>query len=318
MPFLGGSSLFKFFQQLNVRNGYENYLDVPGLKSDGFGLEEPGYLKYFKWWRNSTLLEYDKSKSNATLSPAFKSISPTTTKQHQQPPTDIKKLALISFREPIERAISHYFQLKPCPNGYGGGYHQTCREDARSGFDKYLKGCHFASDFQSRYIHKDPASNLHVFDFVLRSDRMEESFILMSLRFRIPIVHLILINSYKVRTTTTSPTTTKNNSTATLFDTESRLCTDEWMKILVPESIRKSIPCEASCAGRWGRYAITSKELSDLEARNSKDLDLWNNYVIPRYDQTKQAILEQYHATQTDLDITLDHYKKVQNKLKNL
>ena len=60
-------------------------------------------------------------------------------------------LRIVSFREPIARVISHYWQVKPWGE-HSGGSNLVCRDHAAESYDAYLRGCSFSHNYQSRYF----------------------------------------------------------------------------------------------------------------------------------------------------------------------
>ena len=88
----GGSTLYRMFRQMHLHMGLESVIQHNKfLKDDCCGPERPGELPKLLRWRNST--------STTTNRDAATSSSP-------------RKLVVMSFREPLERVVSHYYQRK--------------------------------------------------------------------------------------------------------------------------------------------------------------------------------------------------------------
>jgi len=273
----GGSTLFDFFDEVNRHNGVP---DNPGKKPNGhgYGIERPGLLSRFILWRTEDSVEENR-------------------------------LLAISFREPVERVISHYFQLKPCPDGTGGGAHEQCRASAKRSFSMYLSSCQYASNFQSMYLDGN-FSQVDAFDFLILNDRSEESLVLASIRFNIPIRDMLHVNNQKVRVGSGELLQEEQKS-------NSLSCTAQWMKQLIPPDKLKEVEaCVHSCAGKIGRLIFSKEELEGIETRNMQDIELWRNHVLPKYNSEKAKVFEKYGVTQEDLDKVVEGYRDAMARYK--
>lgn len=275
----GGTTLYGLFDAINQKNGMP---DNPGTTPRKYGVESPGYLSQFISWRMA---------------------------DNMDPAQDEKRLLAISFREPVERVISHYFQLKPCPDGNGGGHHKLCRASAEKGFSTYLKLCtNFVSNFQSRYLNGH-LSRVNAFDFLILNDRSEESLVLASIRFGIPIRDMLYVNNGKARVGTADLVQEKKQEPKSLS------CTAQWIKKLVPQDKLEEVEaCVHSCAGKIGRLIFTKEELEEIEARNKQDIDLWRNHILPKYNADKAKVLEEYGVTQEGLDKVVQEYRDARTR----
>jgi len=143
--------------------------------------------------------------------------------------------------------------------------------------------------------------------------------VLLSIQFQIPILHLIPRSHEKVRTTSKSMTThdlpqiqQPSTKWQNARNHKSLSCTDQWMEKLVPLEVRLAKSCNASCAGLWGKYAISSEQFKSLKRQNNMDLTLWSHHVLPLFQATKQSILRQFNKTQKDLDTVVQLFRRVQ------
>jgi hypothetical protein len=128
---------------------------------------------------------------------------------------------------------------------------------------------------------------------------MEESLVLASIKYGIPIRDMILGKNQKVRVGG------KNS-------TETTSCTAQWMKKLIPaEHLHKLENCSHSCAGKMGSLIFNEDELDAIQSHNAQDIRLWKKFVVPRYNEMKRSILEEYSATQEDLDKVVALYRNV-------
>ncbi len=256
----GGTSLSRLFKGINRRYGTRNFGEARPN-----GIEGPGRLH--------EMLDWKKIVNSET------------------------KLLFISFREPVERIVSHYFQHKPCPDGTGGGHNKVCMAASTRGILPYLNECSSANNWQSQYLN-NVYENIDVFDAILLNDRVEESLVLVSIKFGIPISELILGKSEKSRL--------GNGGTESTLS-----CTALWMQKLLPKQhLDKLENCSHSCAGNMGSLIFNENEIQAIKSHNAKDLRLWNHFVVPKYEQTKREILKEYSVTQAHLDIVVSQYKQ--------
>ena len=257
----GGTSLSTLFQRINRWHGTRNFGDARAN-----GIERPGRLHEMLQWRND-------NANNET------------------------KLLFISFREPVERTVSHYFQQKPCPDGTGGGYNKACVAASTRGILPYLKKCSTANNWQFQYLN-NVYKNIDAFDAILLNDRVEESLVLASIKFGIPISELILGKKEKSRVGNSSTESTSS-------------CTAQWIQKLVPKQhLGKLENCSHSCAGNMGTLIFNETEIQAIKSHNAKDLRLWKRHVVPKYEAMKKNILNEYSVTQKDLDIVVSQYKR--------
>ena len=293
----GGTSLSELFLRLNNKY-YQEISEEPALKrawfESVFGREGTGEAEKMNKWRNQPNTWIEKKEEATTNNEnnnkhvVAKYISNST----------INKILLISFREPIERVISHYFQLKPCPDGRkGGNGRRVCRKSAQLGVQAFLNACKH-SNLQSQYLDND-FKKLDYFDVILPNDRMDEALVLMSIKFQISIKDLFYVRK---KTRVVAPA--KNNTV------EGKSCTAEWMNLLVPPERLVSLNCSQSCAGKMGRFAFSEQELNDLTSANERDSQLWNKHVMPRYESDKLSILNYYGVGQDDLNAVVSKYNQ--------
>ena len=280
----GGSSLSRMFESLNRRNGFTN----PGLGRNSKFNEDPGSLDRYVDWRRSTA-------RNGTV--AFSGSS--------------CKLLIASFREPVERSISHYFQVKPCPDGTGGGFNVICRKAARDpgGIMAYNRHCKFARNWQSKYVDGDN-NKLENFDALVRTYRFEESLLLMALRYSVPVLDLLVVSNKNVRVTSDQIFLEGTENSASEAGHAELSCTAQWMRSLIPqEKLRDAEACmRAACAGKIGRLALTDTEIHAVKEMNKDDLILWEEFVVPQYEKDRRDMLELYGTTQRDLDDAVELY----------
>jgi len=268
----GGSTLYNFFDNINKHNGMP---DNPGKQPNGlgYGVESPGHLSQFISWRTEKT-------------------------------TEEKILLAISFGEPVERVISHYFELKPCPEATGGGAHLKCRGMEMRDFSEYLDICPYASNFQSLYLDLN-LLQIDAFDFLILNHRSEESLVLASIRFHIPIRDMLHVNNQKVRVRSGDLLQEEQKS-------KSLSCTAQWMKQLIPpDKLQEVGACVRSCAGKIGRLIFSEEELEAMASKNVLDIELWRNYILPKYNADKLRVLEEYGVTQEDLDKVVERYRDV-------
>lgn len=226
------------------------------------------------------------------------------------PELDTSKLLVISFREPVERTISHFYQNLYCKNmkrrSQGA---MSCRRSAKLGISTFLENCPFGNNWQTKYV-DGRYDVLNEFDFiVLGSERMDESMVLMSISKRIPVMDLIP-SFEKVVSSSFSLAATNSSQSS---------CADQWMKKMIPKETLDSlnVTCTSSCVGKIGRLAFTDKELDAVRQSNAKDLKLWNDYVIPMYNRKKEKLMQEFGKSQSDLDATVALFKSARKRKAN-
>ena len=164
---------------------------------------------------------------------------------------------------------------------------------------------------------------LNAVDFIINSNAMSESLVLLSAMWRIPILYLVPVEWDKVRTYSADTSTTQkslanpnptHNNNTTKEDTRS--CTTQWLDQLLPASQRT--PCNVSCAGLWGLQSLTEDEHHIMERYNREDVDLWQNYVLPHYQSTRQSIMNKYQIGEDELAATVELYEQLQGRVKTM
>ena len=275
----GGSSLYNMFERANIQNYHNRH--NPGY-AGCCGQELPGYFNEFIAWR-------DRGKRS----------------RH-----GTRRLVIMSFREPIERAVSHYFYTKPCPDGSGGGYNERCREASRrGGFDAFLDVCDFARNWQIRYLDNN-ATRVGQLDFVLPVDRMDEAIVLFAAKFGVPIYQLFYTTK-KVKVKWPNMVTHAANISDEGEGNQSLSCTEQWLIKLVPaEKLRAfNETCSQACAGKVGLLSLSDGQLDRVRRINSNDILLWGE-VNRRYNEEKLEILQRYVITDAVLQSAVSNYRE--------
>lgn len=293
----GGSSIYEMFDRLNRKYGNP---PNPG-KVGCYGQELPGHFNSFLSWR-------DRYSNNNGLGGSSFSFKPSGGQRRRT-----KRLLVMSFREPIERTISHYFQAKPCPDGRGGGADNKCRKAAEEGIDVFLSTCKFARSWQYQYLGTKIA-NIEKVDFVLPVDHVDEAIILLSAKYNIPIQHLFYTHNkvpLKDANLQDNGEERDNKGEKKIFT-----CAAEWIKKLVPaDKLRQynESNCGKACAGKIGMLAFTDRQLKRMQIKNADDILLWRE-VSRRYDEERHKLLVKYEITEEELQSTISQYQKARQQ----
>jgi len=289
----GGSSIYQMFERFNRKYGNP---PNPG-KVGCCGQELPGHLNRFLSWRNRD------NKNRLGEQSSFSKPS----KAHRRKP---ERLLVMSFREPIERTISHYFYAKPCPDGTGGGMNDECRKAAQRGVDAFLAVCKFARNWQYQYLDTN-MDNIEKIDFVLPVDRVDEAIVLFAAKYNVPIQHLFYTHK-KVAMSGANFQDRNEKGDGGVGEKKTFACAAQWIKKLVPADKLQQYnetTCGKACAGKIGRLAFTDRQLRRMQTMNTDDIILWRK-VSCRYDEERQGLLAKYGITEKDLEATVLQYQK--------
>lgn len=110
-----------------------------------------------------------------------------------------EKFWLIVLRKPLDRVISHYWQVKPWEHHPNGGAHAGCKAAATKGFSQYMKGCLYSRNFMSRYFLSSPDVNgfvrqLDNYNLVVPLENLQQGILLLHLYVGMTVEDILFVN----------------------------------------------------------------------------------------------------------------------------
>ena len=209
-----------------------------------------------------------------------------------------------SFREPVSRTVSHYYQVLPCPDEKKKP--SGCSKYAATSYSAFLNASscsRYVRNHQSSYF-PSLKSVLDVDELIL-NDRFAESLLLLHLRVPSVRLHDLLHTNRKSRVEIVGATIEHEESG------EKKLsCTDQWLQKKVSklkaEAGKAAVApvlseCTASCAGTLGVELLTKAELEATKKANEKDIALWK-VVVEQWERKKAGTLAQGRITNGGFD----------------
>jgi len=86
-------------------------------------------------------------------------------------------LSIVVIRKPIDRVISHYYQVKPW--GTHRGADRVCANAAELGYLSYLQKCRFATNWQSTYLRGKIEEYISDFSMVVPMENYSEAMVIL-------------------------------------------------------------------------------------------------------------------------------------------
>jgi hypothetical protein len=101
------------------------------------------------------------------------------------------KLVLVIVRDPIDRVISHYNQVRPWGNHTG--FDRACARAASKGFRSFLNACKFSKDFMSSYHNRRIIEVLPYYSLVIPFEHFNSGLVLLHMYFGFKVEDILYV-----------------------------------------------------------------------------------------------------------------------------
>ena len=101
------------------------------------------------------------------------------------------RLVLVIVRDPIDRVISRYNQVRPWGNHTGAD--RACARAASKGFRSFLNACKFSKDFMSSYHNRRIIELLPYYSLVIPFEHFNSGLVLLHMYFGFKVEDILYV-----------------------------------------------------------------------------------------------------------------------------